>query len=622
MKRANTSPAHRDRSGVDPGWQSDRIFFEVLSLCLGIFILIGCGRKSETSSSGTGGGAEFPLPEKPAVAECEPGVRGGRLVIATFGAPKTFNPITANESSSDDIIRLLFSGLVGIEAPTQQIKPALAESWDVEADQKTWTFRLRKGLRWSDGQPLTADDVVFTWEVIYDTNIVNVTVDSLRVDGKNFEVSKLDDHTVRIVTPEVYAPFLHNAAVKAILPRHILAKAVAEKRFEAAYGVNSRPTEVVGSGPFRLKEYKPGQHTLVERNPHFWAVDKSGQRLPYLDHVIYTEVPDFNAMALRILQGESDIHERVRPEEYQRFKEAEAKRGIRLAELGVGIEALFFCFNQNTNFNASTGKPYVAPHKLKWFRNTRFRQAISYAVDRESICRSIYSGRAKPSYGYVTESSGQWFNPGVRQYPHDPAKARALLKEIGIEDRNGDGLLEDAEGNVIEFVFNTNTGNNVREKTAVLIQDDLKKLGVKLIFQPIEFNSLIDKISSSYDFDCFLLSLGPSANDPPSDPVGSMNVLKSDGFTHHWFPRQKTPATEWEARMDFLMNAQLKTLDFAERKKYYDEVQVILSEQLPMIYTVAPQSYAAYNSRLGNVRPTVLNYYRATWNIEELYFKK
>ncbi|HUR47567.1 MAG TPA: ABC transporter substrate-binding protein, partial [Candidatus Saccharimonadales bacterium] len=467
---------------------------------------------------------------------------------------------------------------------------------------------------------LTADDVVFTCnDVVYNTNINNVTRDALRVDGKDFKVSKVDDLTVTVVTPAPFAPFEETfGAGVSILPRHALAKAVSEKKFESSYGVDVKPGELVCNGPFKLKQYKPGESTTLERNPYFFEVDKKGQRLPYLDYIIYTVVPDMNAMALRFLKGESDAHETVRPDEYERFKEASAQGKFQLLDLGLGTERGFIWFNQNTNVNATTGKPFVNPTKLKWFRNKKFRQAISYSIDRESIAKSIYAGRAKPNYGFVTEANPKWFNPSVKKYPHDIARAKALLKEIGIDDRNGDGFLEDSDGNVIEFVLNTNTGNNVREKTAVLVQEDLKRLGIKLIFQPMQFNSLVSKIDSAYDYECILLSLGGGGVDPSS----SMNVLKSDGFTHQWFPRQKAPSTEWEARIDFLMNEQIKTLDFAQRKKYYDEVQEILSDELPMIYTVSPISYAAIRSDLGNVRPTVLSWYRVTWNAEELYFKK
>jgi len=194
---------------------------------------------------------------------------------------------------------------------------------------------------------------------------------------------------------------------------------------------------------------------------------------------------------------------------------------------------------------------------------------------------------------------------------------RDRLKEIGIEKRNGDDFLTDADGNKIEFVFNTNTGNGPREKTALLIASDLQKLGMHVIYQPIEFNTLIDRLDNSYDFDCVLMAEGGSA-----DPAFSMNVLKSSGFTHEWFPRQKTPSTDWEARIDYLMDAQLKTLDFAERKKDFDEVQEIIGEQQPMVFTVVPVFYAAARTDIGNVCPTPLDEFRVTWNAEELYFKK
>ncbi|MST00020.1 MAG: ABC transporter substrate-binding protein [Pedosphaera sp.] len=586
-------------------------------LLLPLLCLLACGKK-EPSANAPSKPAAAPLPEKPLVAQCEPGVHGGRLVIATFGDPKTFNPITENESSSTDIIRLLFTGLVSVDTQTQTVGPGLAESWKVEEDQKTWTFTLRKGVVWSDGRPLTADDVIFTWEVIYHKEIDNVTADLFKIDGKQFAVTKVDDYTVKVVTPAPYAPFIEYFGSVAIIPRHVLEPEVAKKQFAAAYGINTAPEKLVGCGPFKLKQFKPGEFTLLERNPNYYAVDTKGQRLPYLDTVIYTVLPDMNAMSLRFLKGEADMHENVRPDEYERFKTEADKGKFILRELGLGLERGFLWFNQNTNRNAKTGAPLVAAHKLNWFRNAKFRQAISHAIDRPSIVKAIYAGRAYPNYGFVSLENKKWNNPEVAKFPFDLARSRSLLKEIGIEDRNNDGLLEDATGQVIEFVLTTNTGNSVRERTAVLIQDDLKKLGVKLVFQPIEFNTLVAKINNTYDYDCILLGLGGGGTDPAS----SMNVLKSEGFTHQWFPRQKTPATDWEARIDFLMNEQIKTLDFPERKKLFDEVQAILSEQQPMIYTVAPIVYSAVRSDLGNVRPTVLSSYRISWNAEELYFKK
>ena len=435
--------------------------------------LSGCWKKSANVPEKAA--ANYPLPDPPLVADCEPGLPGGRLVVALYGDPKTFNPITANEQSSQEIYRHLFASLLGFDWPSQQVTPGLAQSWTNTPDGKTWTFKLRKNLRWSDSEPLTADDVIFTWnDVIYNPDIDNVTRDLFVIDGKKFTVTKIDDLTLQVVTPEIYAPFLENFGGVPILPKHILAKTVADKTFTSAYGVNWDPQNIIGSGPFRIKEYKPAQYILLERNLYFCEVDKKGQRLPYFDNVIYTVVPDFNAMSLRFLSGESDVDDYIFPYEYDHFKGESAKGKFALLEPGIGLETGFFWFNQNTNVNAKTGRPYVDPKKLKWFRNVKFRQACAYAIDRESIIKSIFSGRAIPNYGFVTPGNKKWFNPDIPQYPHDLAKARELLKEIGIEDRNGDGYLEDADGNDIEFVLNTNVGNSAREKIAVLIKSDLE----------------------------------------------------------------------------------------------------------------------------------------------------
>jgi len=583
-----------------------------------IFCLSGCGKKPAAAPEKTA--ADYPLPDPPLVADCEPGILGGRLVIAEPGDPKTFNPITANESSSEDIYRFFFASLLGDDPIKQEVEPGLAESWTNSPDGKTWTFKLRKNLRWSDGEPLTADDVVFTCnDVIYNPAIDNVTRDALTVDGKPFTVTKIDDLTIQVVTPEIYAPFLEGfGAGVPILPKHILAKTVADGTFASAYGINWKPEDIICSGPFRIKEYKSGNEILLERNPFFCETDKKGQRLPYFDNIVFTIVPDRNAISLRFLSGECDVHDFIYANEYDEFKTASANGKFQLLEPGIGLETDFFWFNENTNVNPKTGQPIVDPKKLKWFRNVKFRQACAYAINRDSIIKSIFSGRAVPNYGFVTPGNKKWYDPDTAQYPYDPAKALALLKEIGIKKRNGDDFLTDGDGNPVEFVFNTNIENNSRNKAAILIQADLKNLGFKVVFQPVEFNTLVQKIDSTYDYDCILMGLGGGG----ADPAFQANVIKSDGFTHQWFPRQKSPSTDWEARLDFLMDAQIKTLDFAERKKDFDEVQKILGEQQPYIFTVTPYYYAAARSDIGNLRPTALSYYRVSWNAEELYFKK
>jgi peptide/nickel transport system substrate-binding protein len=442
--------------------------------------------------------------------------------------------------------------------------------------------------------------------------------DPVQIDGTNFVVTKIDDLTVQIVTPTVYAPFLQFAGAGVpIMPKHKLTKFVAEKNFPAAYGVNAKPEDVVGSGPYRLKQVKSGELTVLERNPYYYVVDSKGTRLPYIDQLIFTATPDQNAQSLRVLAGQSDILEFVRPEEIDRFKGEAAKGKFQLLDLGLATERDYICFNQNTNVNAKTGKPYLDPLKQKWFRNTKFRQAVSFAIDRQSIIRAALSGYGEPNYNYATPGS-KWLNTNITTYPYNPEKAKALLREIGMIDRNNDGVVEDADGHPVEFVLISNSGNTRREKSAVIIQQDLAKIGLKVVWRPVDFNTLIDKTSNSFDFDCFSLGWGGG----PPDPTYGMNVMLSSGFTHTWFPQQKVPATDWEARIDYLMSAQLKTLDMDERVKHYHEVQALLAEQQPMIFIASMRAFAAVRNDMQNVRGSVLDPNRILWNIEEVWLKK
>lgn len=590
----------------------------IVSSLAQILLLSGCGKKGG-SASPEHSATQYPLPDPPLVVNSAPGIRGGKFVICELREPKTFNFLMSDELSSRYIGRFMFSGLLNFDVPTQTVKPGLADFWTNSPDGKTWTFHLRKNLRWSDGAPITADDVVFTWnDIVYNPEIPNPVRDQFIIDGKKFTVTKLDDLTVQVTTPEVYAPFLQAFGYWVpIYPKHTLSK-YANAGFPSAYGVNWNPADIVCDGPYCLQQYKQSEYAVLRRNPYFFEVDSNGTRLPYFDQIIFSTVPDYNTQSLRFLSGESDADDFIYPYEYDQFKAASANGKFNFIEPGVGLVTTFFWFNQNTNTNPKTGKPYVDPIKSKWFRDKKFRQAISYAIDRDNIIKSVEFGHGVPQYGILTEGYQNWFDPKIKTYPYDPAKAVELLKEIGIEKRNGDNFLTDSNGNKIEFVFNTNIENNERNKMAVLIVSDLKKIGINVVFQPVEFNTLITKIDDTYDYDCVLLG---NYSDGGTDPYNCMNILKSSGYDHYWFPRQKTPVTSWEARIDELMDAQMQTLDMNEREKDFNEVQEILADEQPMIFTVTPMYYAAIRPNIGNVRATPLSYYQVTWNAEELYFK-
>jgi peptide/nickel transport system substrate-binding protein len=583
-------------------------------ILLGIALaLAGCGKPAAVKPS-----APHSLPPAPLLAKGEPGRHGGRMVIAVTASPKSFNPLFALDSTSDGIIRLLFASLVNLDWATQQPGPGLAESWSVAPDQKTWTFKLRQGVRWSDGEPLTADDVVFTWtDIMYNRELNRLTFDLFHIGGKAFAVSKVDDFTVQVVTPEVFAPFVEFFGGVPILPKHVLESVVKAKVFPATYGVHSKPNRIVGCGPYRLKEFRLGQFTLLERNPEYWVTDRQGSRLPCIDEVRFDVHGGSWNEAGFFFNGKSDVCETVRSQDYAQFKQAATGGAFQLVDLGVGAERDFLWFNQNTGTNAN-GQPIVNPARLKWFRNKKFRQAFSCAVDRDRLVREVYGGRAQPASGFISAENQKWNNPDIPRYGFDLARARTLLGEMGTQDRNSDGVLEDADGNPIEVVLYSNSGNPLREKAAALIQEDLKKLGVRLVCRSLGYQALVERINVTFDYECALMGLGGGA----ADPASQVNVLRSSEELHQWFPVQKAPSTDWEARIDTLMDAQMRTLDFAQRKKYFDEVQVILAEELPMIYTVAPFAAAAIRPDIANLRPAALSPYHLTWNLEDLYFKK
>lgn len=588
----------------------------LVEIVCGVLLLAGCGKKATVA------GPAHPLPSSPAISSAEAGVFGGRLNIAIANPPRTFNPVNANDSGSDAIVRLIFAPLVNLDGVTQEPRAALAESWTNSPDGKTFTFKLRRGVYWSDGAPFTADDVVFTWnEVMYNPGFNRSTYDLFQIKGRSFEVKRVDDYTVQVTTPEVFAPFIEFFGSQVmILPRHTLEKAVKNKSFNGAYGLESKPEEIVGCGPFKLSKVDPSRGVLLARNPEYWAADKQGRRLPYFDDVMIVPAGNPERAAGLIAIGQSEACDDVRPEfveALQNVPPATNAAPLQVLDLGPSNNREFLWFNENTGSNI-LGKPLVAPAKLKWFRDKKFRQAVSCAIDRDRIVREAYQGRAKAIYGFVSEDNRKWNNPSVPRFAADVEKAKALLAEIGIEDRNHDGVAEDAEGHLLEITFNSNTGNPAREKAAQIICENLKQVGIKLEYAPIDFASLRKLIDESFEYEAAMMGLGGGAIDPASE----VNVLRSSEDLHQWFPSQKTPSTDWEGRIDNLMDGQMHTLDLAGRKKAFDEVQAIMAEELPMIYTVSPSCYAAVRGKIGNLRPSSRTPFRVTWNIDELFWQK
>ena len=555
-----------------------------------------------------------PVPADADTADIVEGKYGGRVLIGALGDPKTFNPIVASETSSRDVYARMFSSLVGMDNITQETIPSLAERWEFSDDGLELTFFLRRGIVWSDGVPLTAYDVEFSYEALYDPRVSNSLSDIMRVNGEPFEGAAVDSFTFRVKIPSTFAPFLMWAGgAVTVLPKHILKPELEKGTFDSAYNISWPEEKLVCSGPYLLEKFESGVKSVLRRNPTYWRVDKAGNRLPFLESIIHINGRSQETMFLMFQTGQLDMMDVIKPSDVPILEREAEKYDFRIVNLGADMGQNMFWFNLNPGKNES-GKPFVAPHKLKWFQDVRFRKAMAHAVDREGISQTVYNGLAIPQHGPESPANKFWYNPNLKIYDYDFDTSRAFLDDMGLIDRDNDGIREDADGNPVEFTMVTNTGNDLRELIGNIIKDDLSKIGIRMNFNPVEFNTLIVKIDNEYDYECCLLGL--TSGDP--DPSSGMSVYLSGGRMHQWYPSQPEPATEWEARIDELMNLQITTLDRNKRKEYYDEVQYIMSDMVPYIYTVTPEVFVAVSNKYKNLEATIMRH-RLLWNIEEVW---
>ena len=539
-----------------------------------------------------------------------PGKFGGTITVAVRSDPKTLNPVLAVDESTREIIDCMNADLIHINRETQKTEPALAKSWTVSRDGKTFILHLRRGLRFSDGQPFTADDVVFSFQVYLDEKVHSSQRDLLVVGGKPISVKKLDDYTVQFQFTEPYAAAERIFDGLAILPKHLLESAYKSGTFSKLWGVSTSSNEFAGLGAFRLKEYVPGQRIVLERNPYYWKADRAGYRLPYIDQLVFLFVPSEDAQVVRFQAGDTDLLTRFSAENYTVLQREQTAKGYTLEDLGPGLEYNFLFFNLNN----LTGKNLSAiAQKQAWFQDVRFRQAVSAAIDRDGIVRLVYNGRGTPLWSQVTPGNKFWVDSTLAEPPQSLDRARELLRSAGFSWNSGGNLI-DANGRAVEFSILTSSSNAERTKMATLIQDDLAKLGINVHVVSLDFSAMIDRLLNSFDYEAAVMGLASGDADPESE----MNVWLSSGGTHLWNLTESKPATPWEGQIDQLMNEQQVTLNYERRKRLYDQVQQIVAQELPVICLASPHVLVGAKNRLGNFHPAILEPYVLA-NVDELY---
>jgi peptide/nickel transport system substrate-binding protein len=546
------------------------------------------------------------------------GTRGGSISYRVATPPKTFNYVMASDVDTLTVALYLLGGrLAEIDHDAQRYVPALAESWQWAAsDERTLEVTLREGLRFSDGHPLTTDDVTFSLRVIYDERTASpVFRDAMTIGGRPIEATVVDARHLRLTFPEpVAAPenYLSNLSV---LPRHILEEDFNKGTFKDAYAMTTDPQRIVTAGAFIVEAVAPTERISLKRNPNYWKKDQAGTQLPYLDGLVIEIASDANNGMARLDQGTLDIFDRLRPTDYARLRTSQGP--VRAYDLGPGLLTDHIVFNQN--MGQQNGKPIVDPIKSAWFTDARFRRAVSFAIDRASIVNSTLQGLATPLYGFISTGNRAWAATDLPRTEYDLNRARQLLTEAGFQLRGTQDAPEllDGKGNPVAWTLIVPAESEPRVAMATVIQEDLARLGMKVQIAAIENAQVAARLTQTYEYDAILF--GTSVTEP--DPSSYTNFLRSSSPSHQWYPKQEKAATPWEARIDELITTQARERDTQRRTAVFHEIQQILAEQLPVIPIVTRHITSAANVRVGNYRPSPLFPY-SLWNAEELFVRK
>lgn len=526
--------------------------------------------------------------------------RGDRLVTATISDPKTFNPLLSVDSASSEAVGDVFEGLVRLDPKTKEPEPVLATSWEHDEAGTTWTFHLRNGVTWHDGVPFTADDVAFSFDAVFDPKVPNSVKHVLTVGGQPIRTEVVDPHTIKLLVAEPFAPLLNSIGF-AILPKHILGPALADGTFTQTWGIDTPPEKIIGTGPYRLVRYVPAQLLQYARNPTYWMRDEAGEALPRLAERTSLIVPDQNTMYLKFLDRQLHAYA-PRPEEIDDLRKRADELEITLDKIGLDTGMLFVSFNRNPAHYVKDGK---ADPRLGWFTDQKFVRAIAHSIDKKSMIQNTYFGYGEPAVSAISPENTAYYDPNLTPYDYDLDAARRLLDEGGYRDRNGDGVREDAQGIPLEFELSTNAGNQVRERLCSILKEDWTKLGIKVNYRPLDFATLVEKLSTNFDWDAMVMGFTGGI-----EPHASSNLLRSSGNLHLWQPNQRTPATPWEAEIDRELEAGARELDSRKRVRHYWKIQEILHRELPMIQLVRQQRFIAVKSYLVDYVPTVWGLYR------------
>ncbi|AKG22535.1 ABC transporter substrate-binding protein [Calothrix sp. 336/3] len=549
-----------------------------------------------------------------------------QMVVASLGEPSTFNP--ALNESAYSVFGFLYDSLISTNPLTTKLEPSLAESWKVSDNGQRIVINLREGLKWSDGKPLTADDVVFTYNEIYlNPKVPTPTKDALKVgeSGQLPKVKKISDRQVEFTVPEPFAPFLQLVGGIEILPAHILQESVRTQdakgnlKFLTMWTTGTNPQDIVGNGPYVMESYIPSQRVILKRNPYYWRKDAQGKPQPYIERIIYQIIESTDNQLISFRTGKLDSLE-VPPEGFSLLKKEEKRSRFQIYNGGPDTGTTFIAFNLNQAKNPK-GEHFVDPIKSRWFNKKEFRQAVAYAIDRETMKTNAFRGLGELQNSFVYVKSPYFLPPekGLKVYNYDPEKAKKLLLGAGFKYNEKNQLL-DEDGNRVRFTLLTNAERKARGDMAAQIRQDLGKLGMQVDLQILSFNAYLEKLKISQNWDCYIGGFAGGG----IEPHGASNIWRINGASHAFNlgPQPGDPpmigwkVADWEKQIDQLYVKGALEVDENKRKEYYYEYQRIASEQLPFIHLVERLDLQAVRDRFTGIKYTALG--GPFWNLYEL----
>jgi len=523
---------------------------------------------------------------------------GGTLTLRIPKSPQTFNYFGTLDGNTYTVMQQTLDRLIEMNPVNNTLEPALAFLYTIEGNSVI--FKLRD-VKWSDGVPFTADDVIFTMTYYaQNRNALGNQQTVFQVDGKPFEWTKIDDRTVKLTMARPVGTIFTSLSFVPMYPKHKLEPLINKNDMSSVnnpWTTNTDLSQIVGTGPFVLDRYIVDQRVVLKRNPYSWRVDTRGNLLPYADFLEFLIIEDNEAAMLKFETGEITYTASIAGAQFPGLKEKELAGApftiFRTEPTQPTPSPLHLAFNFDNK----------DPVIQKLINTKEFRMAVEHALDRNKIIEQVFNGLAVLGGTPVLPSNKAFYNPAIERIRRsfNLNRSRELLAGIGLKDGNGDGWLDRPDGRPLEIVLLVSTAKD-QVDTAMLLSAAMKSVGVKMEMQSIDGNLFGERIASG-NFDLCIRAFGNQ-----HDPHLRKGIYQPTGNLYYWHVSTKDAESKpvfanmypWEKELYDIFEEGAAELDQAKRKALYDRFQVIYADEIPIIFIAKGMNLYGASKKIGN----------------------